>query len=238
GVYLVCGEGTGGNSCSDNPNQEKCCNTAAPVCQYWNKSSSKCYTKSCQPGQHLDTSTCQCACDNTPASCGDSEWAYWYVEGNTCNCHCVACRDSYNGRNPRAGDTCYVEGVSGYGEHRYRMGTIAGDSTCNNCTRNITCEVPGLDWIENSNRYYTYAGADGIVATSHSRCTKESDVGEKLYVRQDGVRWEAGAQACKDVSIYNEPCVLVTTYVCTRTSPFSARWKEFQYGYPPCYPNC
>ncbi len=70
GVYLVCGEGSGGDSCEDNPNQEKCCEKTYPTCGTWSSGAlgSKCVSKKCNINETLTTN---CTCKKNEEDDGD-----------------------------------------------------------------------------------------------------------------------------------------------------------------------
>ena len=165
--------------------------------------------------------------------------------GSDCTCNCGTCVDTYNGREPRAGDLCYAKYHDGNGNFFYRMGVVTGDPTCNNCVRNITCEFAAFEWKQTSGpRYYWKAAADEQVAQSHSSCRSESDLNKQLFREYPTVHNSQSA-ACKDAvgkpsqgGISSETCWEVYTYTCQRSATSSTPWTQFEYGYPPCYPNC
>ncbi len=230
GVYLVCGDGTAG---------ALNCDASYPKCE--KELNGQCKSPSCDPSsRHLDEN-CQCVCNNTPASCGNSEWAAWGVNSD-CTCSCGTCTDSYNGRSPQVGDTCYMKSIDGMGNFYYKMGVVTGDPTCRNCVRNITCELPGLGWKMNTTSTL-YVWADQvdawIAANSKNWCRAESDLGNRTYYQVGSGRFNQGSEQCKNaIGTPSYQCQALYFYECVRTEKEYLQWKHFQYGYPPCYPNC
>lgn len=214
------GEMPAEQTCEENPNQEKCCNSST---ENWNgsacvaKSACELSPNSCSCESYADEHACECkgectACETDPNSCSCET----YAEANACECNpstetCCSGGQVWNDTSKQCEDACtestaYI-GAAGESDADTCDGDASSQYTCDGTFKGTCVDVysPIISKVELASFY----AADPFLSFKNSvllasRCVAYDDEGRCLTTPvdpqplcPDGSFWNASTQLCE-----------------------------------------